>query len=503
MIDRITRCVVTLCCIQLLVSNTQILCITAFSFLPCNHHSTSCSIPAFKTSTTLHSQLEPPEPQLADTDIEDETTGDAYGAKFFGGSAVKDELFDLVEEETATLTMLEEEEEEDNLSFDRFDDKLAFPDVMGKRVGMALQDLIGTTLLEDKYNVSSTEEVISYAKNGEWSSPIRGLGGEDKNSNTSPLDALLNAKEFYNRCRIGIVSAKSVGSGAKQVEIRWVLSVLWPNLWESRVSITGTSILTLSSDETQIVKQVDSIDTDLLSTISSQFFPRFWDMYHIGMTPAAEGLTKLPLSPQTKGKGFLSTYSIYELPPTLAMRPTLIDAEGREGRAAQTVPMHAFTCLIKTAGPYRQKYTAVCPLEVSISKLGDGVSRITWTIPVPADTICAQGSTLSLPPRDEVNDPPRDIAGCSYEYMDRRKVATFSYGGDAQDEAVTELRKKLYQSVTRDGLKPKLDEKGRPQFFFYQNECKNCFTEEGLGMAVYEWRPKFLGGNAVGIELQL
>ena len=54
---------------------------------------------------------------------------------------------------------------------------------------------------------------------------------------------------------------------------------------------------------------------------------------------------------------------------------------------------------------------------------------------------------------------------------------------------VTEIRKKLYEEVTKDGLKPKLDEKGRPQFFFLQNDAKACFTGDGG-----DW-------NEVGIEL--
>ena len=54
-----------------------------------------------------------------------------------------------------------------------------------------------------------------------------------------------------------------------------------------------------------------------------------------------------------------------------------------------------------------------------------------------------------------------------------------------------------------DGLNPKLDENGRPMFFFWQNDAKACFVSDGgLGMSVYEWRPKFANGNAVGIELE-
>jgi hypothetical protein len=35
------------------------------------------------------------------------------------------------------------------------------------------------------------------------------------------------------------------------------------------------------------------------------------------------------------------------------------------------------------------------------------------------------------------------------------------------------------------------------------NSIKACYTNEGLGMAVYEWRPQFTTPNEIGIELEL
>jgi hypothetical protein len=68
-------------------------------------------------------------------------------------------------------------------------------------------------------------------------------------------------------------------------------------------------------------------------------------------------------------------------------------------------------------------------------------------------------------------------------------VATVAYGGLPQDGEVAELRKTLHQQVITDG-------------FFLQNDAKAYFTEEGLGMGVYDWRPKFIKANKVGIELE-
>jgi Ni,Fe-hydrogenase I small subunit len=88
-------------------------------------------------------------------------------------------------------------------------------------------------------------------------------------------------------------------------------------------------------------------------------------------------------------------------------------------------------------------------------------------------------------------------------YEGKRQIATIPYGGAPQDEEVTAIRRKLYEQVIKDNLKPKLDETGRPQFFFLQNDAKACYTEGGLGMGVYDWRTPFVKANEVGIELEL
>jgi len=105
-------------------------------------------------------------------------------------------------------------------------------------------------------------------------------------------------------------------------------------------------------------------------------------------------------------------------------------------------------------------------------------------------------------PQEEENDD--ETTDCRYVFENRRRIATVRYGGDPQDEQIATVRQKLYeQVVTRDGQSPKLDENGRPIFFFVQNSVKACYTNEGLGMAVYEWRPQFTKPNEVGIELEV
>ena len=99
---------------------------------------------------------------------------------------------------------------------------------------------------------------------------------------------------------------------------------------------------------------------------------------------------------------------------------------------------------------------------------------------------------------------------CDYVYKPRTLYATlpFTEGSNSnsspQDENVENVRKKLYeQVVVRDGHEPVLDALGRPKFSFVQHNVKACYTEEGLGMAIYEWRPTFARASEICLEIKM
>merc|ERR1712238_600136 len=156
---------------------------------------------------------------------------------------------------------------------------------------------------------------------------------------------------------------------------------------------------------------------------------------------------------------------------------------------------HAFCSQIKTAGAKEQRYLPTTPVEVALSRSRKGTDTIiSWNIAIPPECV-NYSDTLPLPGPDEETDAEM--------YQPRRLCATLQYGGNPQDEKVTDLRKSLYNQVTKDGYKPKLVN-GRPKFFFLQNDAKACFTADGgLGMVVYDWRLELTQSNEVGIELEL
>lgn len=471
-----------------------------------------------------------PVPSSSKPKQEKEENEEVFGAKFFGGSAIKDELLDdTIEEQADKLSKLyppaakKENEVDDEVerptSYNRFMDPDAFDDA-SRSLAQRLQTAINQALYMAEDGNGSVGSVSVYSPTLQWNTPL----SKDASSKT-PLDELTNALDFYKRIDVAIVGAKcsngnggNNNAGVQSMDVKWEISVIWPNVFESRVLITGSSTLTVDMTEQMILSQTDKLDnggtdgTDTIKAIYNQVQPRFWDLYHVAMTPSAETMTRCVPSAKSGGGGSsgpLSNYNVFEIPSRLVFQPSMEDLGGRDARTAQALPNHAFSSLIKTTGPKAQRYVTTTPVEVNIRRNKDDKSVITWNVALPPEFV-SYCDELPLGSRgsDDVdggddNQLTEEGAECTYAYQPRRLVATMPFGGLAQDVEVSDVRKALYERVMKDGWKPKLDGK-RPQFFFLNNDAKACFTgNEGLGMAVYEWRPELSNSNEVGIELEL
>jgi len=443
--------------------------------------------------------------QQEDTSILDlEEPAGVVGAQFFGGNKEKVEFFDPVAEAQAG-----EEIKVADTVYNRFQDTQAFETPQVAQMAQSLQKQLNSLLYETAAASTTSEEAaagesdpirkVQYSANLSWDSCF------DTKSSKSPLTALQDALNFYKELDVAIVSGKQISDN--RVQLQWQISVMWPIFWEPRVLLSGCSDITFQKDSSSggtatVSKQVDMLDSssDFLSTISSQLMPRFWDTYHIGMTPSAEIMTRV-----VRKQGLLpKPYNLFEIPPRLVSAPTQLDSpDGRADGNAQIIPNHAFSCVIKTMGPQKQDFGTASPLEVQILPPGKGQGsppRFKWSIPL---SVYFQ-TTTDLPiPGEDPEARPSSEPTCEYEFQPRRLVATLPFGGTPQDVEIADVRKKLYDAIIKDGLKPALDENGRPQFFFLQDGVKACYTEEGLGMCVYEWRPKAVNPNEVGIELEL
>ena len=168
-------------------------------------------------------------------------------------------------------------------------------------------------------------------------------------------------------------------------------------------------------------------------------------------------------------------------------------------------------------GPGKQFYTPATGVQVRLipnnnNKQNQRRRQIQWNIPIATEYV--SNPILQLPPQIDTNNcndhefTVDDIdtlqPTCQYTYIPRRFVATIPYAGTPQDTDITKVRKQLYDQIIRDGYQPKMDQNNqRPMFFFTMNSIKACYTNEGLGMAVYEWRPQFTKPNEIGIELEI
>lgn len=194
--------------------------------------------------------------------VDEDAPAGIVGAEFFGGNKEKEEFFDPVAEAEATI-------ETNALLFNRFEDTEAFADAKSQQLAQELQK-------QFSQQQSSRGGTIAYASSLEWMTPF-------SKTMANPLLEIEKARGFFRDVQLAITAAET-SARTGLVQLRWELSVVWPIFWEPRVLITGTS--TVSYQGGLITKQVDTLDQkDLLASIVRQWFPRFWDIYHIGMTP--------------------------------------------------------------------------------------------------------------------------------------------------------------------------------------------------------------------------
>jgi hypothetical protein len=423
---------------------------------------------------------------------EDEDAGaGVVGAKFFGGNKEKEQFYDANAEAKAAALAFESSSAA--RTFDRFADRVAFDSATAAALGQSVQTLVNEALSSSASSATAPATSFVYdSKAVQWETPMVG-----SRQSKTPLLALQEASDFYRRIHVAVTSVRSLSD--TQFQLRWEIGVGWPIFWEPSVLLTGASTLTVQ--ENRIVGQVDVLDEqDLVGSLVRQILPRFWDMYHVGMTPSAE------VSPAWERKlGLVQNFLLYQVPSRWMWAPTLVDRGEREDGNASFLPNHAFTTAIRTMGPKKDEYIPTLPTQVEVQASQEGANLVTWKVPL-AVNFQAQSEWPLMNERDEDDEDAtvtqEDVDG-TYVWQPARQVASLPTGiANPQDAGISDLRKRLYERVLSAGLKPALDASGRPRFFFWSSATKTCYTEAGLGMAVYEWRPGFAQSNEVGMELE-
>jgi hypothetical protein len=419
--------------------------------------------------------------------VDEDAPADVEGYEFFGSNTRKAEFYDPVAENN--LEAIE------TVPFDRFADHA---------IGRRLQDAM-----------NALDESI-YASNCQWETiaPWKEQGNNSRN----PIAALKSASNFYRDMKFAIVSADAMtgndtASTTTTYRVRWEMAVVWPIFWEPPVVLTGESLCTLRNDDQIIVRQVDSLDEgghnskngdSLAGSLVRQIVPRFWDVYHLGITPVAEDRLMLASS---SGSSPLKPYQIRHVPPRWVRCITMRDTSDRSCNAAAYLPNQAFTSFLKTVGPMKETYGTVRGVSIELAAVqvveqGNNSGQrqqqsavdITWKIPLSV----AYGAK---PVWDLVADPDTED---SYELQHAKTYAVIGYGGwGPQDSSVSAVRQKLFEAAVADGNKPALTASGRPKFGFFDRTIKACYKETGgLSMVVYEWRPRWTDPYLIYLELE-
>ena len=455
------------------------------------NHLASFSHPS--SSTQLHAAVKQARQSTkSKTESPDQSSDDLPagigGAEFFGGNKEKEEFYDATAEAQASVGVVQKKEEsisdDDNetiatTSFDRFAQRTAFTSELSAKTARQWQTIMNQVLYDEEgIETKEQDRPLSYASKLTWNSPF-------SNKASTPVQALQQTLEKYRRVDFAVTSATEKTDESNAFELTWELSLGWPTFWEPKVLITGTSKIALN-DKNQITQQFDTVlgGESLNNLITDQVTPRFWDLYHIGMTPPAETSPLLP----TRHR------NVVQLPGRWSVSPTLRDAD--RSTASGAVPFHAFNTVIKTVGPTKQRFVPTSPLEIQIEA---STKRVTWHVPLAVEF----QSQLSWPAAMVSDEEDfADAPTCSYTWNPPRTIMMQSYPqGGPQDEGIPAARKRLYEQVMQqDGVEPKLVE-DRPVFSFWKEAFKGCFTEEGFGMAVYEWRPGFAAGNFIAMEV--
>ena len=496
------------------------------------------------------------------------TTPAIGGAEFFGGKKEKEEFYDPQAEATAVLRADQDTssgESSNNGAWDRFADRSAFSDDTVAGLVRHLQFQVNQVLYDDSEVEPAVEKGgVQYATANKlvWKTPFDSLYLQNQKqaqtTTLNPLEALQCALNDFERVDVALTAGRPLpndntdnNNQRLSVELHWEVSLAWSEFaWEPRVLLIGSSHLQLErlqpDSSWTIVQQDDFLfgghdhdknnnnkNNDQVSLLRTQYLapqlvPRFWDLYHIGMTPSAEVQPHVTVQ---KRRG----YEIWDWPGRWYVTPIVVDTSmDRTVQLAQVLPSHAFgVSALSTVGPTQERFVPTSPLELQIrsnnnNKATNGM-LLQWQIPLSVEL----QSQLVWPPAtsqddDDDEDEPDTTAKepssssttttmepeCRYTWVGPRRVAVVPFGGTGpQDEGIPAARQALYQAVIQEGqYQPKLTTAtstgtGRPQFTFWNQAFKGCFTANGLGMAVYEWRPTALPWLAqnhyVGLELQV
>lgn len=297
---------------------------------------------------------------------------------------------------------------------------------------------------------------------------------------------------------------------ALQVVCKWLRSGTWPLPHRPRVRATGSWVVEADPTNPSLIRRIEEKwDSPLLGVVIPQTIPRFWDVWHLYMTPPAEKPLYRVLRKYSGG------LELREYFPRLVLEAQAIDSRPNQQFTdfVGTIPPSVFTDELQLAGKseYRETYVTTSPLEIAVESYDwtpppeakkDTTEpipskRVLWTMPMPSH-LGLSTSKLPVPisePNHEEGEKGRHVV------QGKRLVAVRTFKGTPQNEQYKNARKDLLALVKKEGLETVRTSKGRSRVWVYRNDMKLGFNLQGH-LSIAHWEQKmYTDNNEIAVEV--
>ena len=144
------------------------------------------------------------------------------------------------------------------------------------------------------------------------------------------LDGLKSFSTFFIQPSLTIINTKLLNTNT--YELTYQLSFNYPMFWRPRIIIPATAILTIDNNTNKIIKIKEVWNKSVLELFIQQFFPRWWDIFHLFTTPSPE-------YPPIKVVGKSQDVEFIEIAPTLYIEVRWQGPSDLPGPPLQAIPV--------------------------------------------------------------------------------------------------------------------------------------------------------------------
>ena len=198
------------------------------------------------------------------------------------------------------------------------------------------------------------------------------------------LDGISKFASYFVDPSLNIFNVTTINENKFQLEYQ--LSFFYPMPWRPRIIIPGTVIVETSDEmnnKVLIKKVVEKWDYKVFDIVKQQFFPRFWDIFHLFNTPSPE-------YPPYKVLGQIGPVEFIEISPTLTLEIRWRGLANQPGPPLQVIPDFALFGDLKTSKIDREEFYTVLPPEVQSGKYtcpitGNSMKQSSWFFHVPTN----------------------------------------------------------------------------------------------------------------------